>query len=754
MKEKINKISSILMICFLLGSFLAAPFVSADDGYETQAGEEMGIIAPSGIVEIGDTFTTPIYLDPGTQTDITTWKIYELTFNGTTKILNATSVSFSGFWDTAFDDPGTINNASDNITDIQSFSSSGTGTNYTACNVSWQTVGCGFVYINLSDTKIEDGDTNDISHFTNNISFNVYPQAPAAITVSTYNLTGINVSWTAGTGDDKIVLCGKKDSYPTGPTDSLLYNGTATEYNHSGLDNCSDYYYRIWGWNNTGGLLSYSYRQGYNTTECPNFPPTVTNPSPADGYHGYSSSITQVTLSVDISDAEGETISGWINCSGDSRSISGGNNTYSNVVSGLSSGTYTWYVNVTDGNSWTRESYTFIINTAPTGYSGDWNETPADAASSIGLNPTFSVSINDTEGDYTRVKFYWGNNNTQFGVANDTDGNGTVSVACPFTLSYETQYYWYVKANDSLDTTTSARWSFNTSALGVDIQAEWYAVPTNNTIHKFVNVTNTGAVNFTNVTIWDTPSSTLSLAAYNHSTDYTLVGSHHEWEIPFLNYTGENTWYNISIWFNLTIADNDTSFWNLLNVSHVGKTDSQNLTGLSYSFTVDKVCNVSYVNETVTEMGWTIWINNTGDFTLNNVYFNETYYPCTNYTSSSQAPEGAPASNETFLFASIAASASQQLLINTSVTAGCPDNGTRLYNNATVNTTEMTTTQTVSSYVPYGGLTETVRFVYNIQIDNMYEIGGSLQSIIGIMLIIGAIFIIVGMFYKAGYFGN
>jgi len=96
-----------------------------------------------------------------------------------------------------------------------------------------------------------------------------------------------------------------------------------------------------------------------------NSPPVQSNPSPSDGATDVDVSLSQ--LNIDISDPEGDLMNWSIETSPDIGSASGNNTENGTItcpVSGLSYGTtYTWYVNVTDGQAWTNETYTFTTTT-------------------------------------------------------------------------------------------------------------------------------------------------------------------------------------------------------------------------------------------------------------------------------------------------------------------------------------------------------------------------------------------------------
>jgi hypothetical protein len=94
----------------------------------------------------------------------------------------------------------------------------------------------------------------------------------------------------------------------------------------------------------------------------PNQPPVVSNPDPTDAETGVS--VTKVNVSVYISDPDGDLMN-WtieVNNSDSSFGNNAGNGTIDCTLSIplANSCTYTWWVNVTDGISWTNVTYIFI----------------------------------------------------------------------------------------------------------------------------------------------------------------------------------------------------------------------------------------------------------------------------------------------------------------------------------------------------------------------------------------------------------
>jgi len=94
-------------------------------------------------------------------------------------------------------------------------------------------------------------------------------------------------------------------------------------------------------------------------------PPTISNPQPANNSANVPVTLSQ--LSVEISDPDGDLMNWTIETSPNIGNSSGSNATNGTItcpVSNLTYGTtYTWYVNVTDGNFWTNETYTFTTET-------------------------------------------------------------------------------------------------------------------------------------------------------------------------------------------------------------------------------------------------------------------------------------------------------------------------------------------------------------------------------------------------------
>jgi hypothetical protein len=181
---------------------------------------------------------------------------------------------------------------------------------------------------------------------------------------------------------------------------------------------------------------------------CPrpaNASPVFGTPTPANGSTNRPLSFT---WSIPINDPEGDLFSWSIHCSnGQTNSASGATNgTKSLALSGLAySTTYKVWVNATDpagSGQYTRAWYTFTtkVNQPPVFGS----PTPSNGSTNQPLSLTWSIPINDPEGDLFSWTIQCSNGQTNSGTG---ASNGTKSLALS-GLAYSTTYKVWVNATD------------------------------------------------------------------------------------------------------------------------------------------------------------------------------------------------------------------------------------------------------------------------------------------------------------------
>ena len=707
-------------------------------------------------VTIGDSFY--IYLNATIDTDegIGGWECSILRF--TPGILNSTD-AYEG---TAFDsyssgfDDGTIDNASGTHIDVYAFiiGSQNVSGSVNLGRYLMYAYGVGESEVNF--TSVISYGENEFTHSRNFTNVTVHPVNISGASSTTYGSDQINLTWTTpfGLGVDKCVIYASTTDIPTDrdPGDEI-YNGTSNHYEHTGLSPSTNYNYTIWGYNSTSGIFSIAYEFDNSTTEegAGDAILTISSPNPVNGTEIEYTTSQTVSVTVTKTGGTHSNFNYWINDStGNLESGTSSSGSSINADMSVSSGTYWWTVYVYSEGNYSTANYSYTVNspTSGGGGGGDWDPSPENGAPSIVINTALSVNVTDADLDDVNVTFYWGNGTR---IDNDTvvGGNGIASVT-PSTLSYNTEYFWYVIADDGLDTTrgpTSGNWSFNTSSLGIDITKEWYLYTANNTLKSWINVTNTGSTNLTNVVVYDVSCNELDFVSC--SPGYSAMNGHIEWELGTLNISQTET---IVVWFSLyqPLMTNGTNIWNYANVSHLGMTDIDYATNYTSEISYTIESNRTMLNDTMLSIKWWINVTNTGDFTLNNITIVQLYSSCMNFTGSNLVPRD---ENITFDMDPITPGSTRTYYVNMSATPSCLENGTRVFCNATIHTNETASTS-VSDYVSFGGRTEQIRITYVSYLTDVSEHGDMLINILGVLLIIGSILLIVGLLYKFGVFGG
>jgi hypothetical protein len=219
-------------------------------------------------------------------------------------------------------------------------------------------------------------------------------------------------------------------------------NQSATTYDLGTMNCLTTYYWKIVAWDNSGASTAGSL---WVFTTKANSPPVFGSPSPQNGSTGNPLSLTWGIL---ISDPEANPFSWAIQCSnGQGSSGSGASNgTKTLALSGLTYATsYKVWVNATDSGGsglYTRKWYTFTtkFNLPPV----FGIPTPVNGSTDTLLSLTWSIPINDPEGD----QFSWTIQCSDGqGNSGSSATNGTKSLSLS-ELAYSTTYKVWVNATD------------------------------------------------------------------------------------------------------------------------------------------------------------------------------------------------------------------------------------------------------------------------------------------------------------------
>jgi PKD repeat protein len=142
--------------------------------------------------------------------------------------------------------------------------------------------------------------------------------------------------------------------------------------------------------------------------------PIITNPNPIDAATNVDNDLDQ--LSVVISDFEGDDLNWVIETSPDVGSGSGNNEANGTKTCSISNlnynMVYTWYVNVTDGSTWTNKTFSFTVENDPTNDLpiADFSISPTDPTTDDTIS--FNDASTDTDGSITSWSWDFGDGDT------------------------------------------------------------------------------------------------------------------------------------------------------------------------------------------------------------------------------------------------------------------------------------------------------------------------------------------------------
>jgi len=193
-------------------------------------------------------------------------------------------------------------------------------------------------------------------------------------------------------------------------------------------------------------------------------PPVVSNPNPADGAVDVPLSTSLLTFA--LSDPEADSMDYYVSTSPDigSDSASGvSDGAYSLGISGLAYGNeYIWWVNATDGISWTNSSFSFTTNLPPVVSDLE----PVDGRAGIPLSTTLlNFTLSDVDGD--SMDYYVA---TIPDVGSDSASgvsDGTFSLGVS-GLDYGIEYMWWVNVTDGIHWTNTSYTFITVQPLLVD----------------------------------------------------------------------------------------------------------------------------------------------------------------------------------------------------------------------------------------------------------------------------------------------
>ncbi len=361
-------------------------------------------------------------------------------------------------------------------------------------------------------------------------------------------------SWSGGTGDTDPV---------TGAYDTCMGRpGDLTGFYFPGAVDELRVYRRELSQNEIKNLTEGSPDTWSFTTTSNNHPPDrPENPDPSHGDNGIDS---DPTLSVDVSDPNGDALQvTFYNASDenviDSTDLSG-NGTASVTWPGLAWGqTYRWYATVDDGQvNISSSTWNFRTNGLPSAE----NPNPSDGSIEVGKNPTLSADCIDPEGHSMNVTFFNYSSGSSIGT-DSISGNGTASVSWN-DLRWGRTYRWYIEIDDGMGTSTTEDFQFTTNYAPIASNPS----PVDGSIGEGKDLT-------LSVSVEDRHDDPMDVSFFEASND-SLIGAY---SVPG-NGTASAAWENLSL--------GETYSW------YVKVDDGQaNVTSEIWSFTTDHPPSIS-----------------------------------------------------------------------------------------------------------------------------------------------------------------
>ena len=228
-------------------------------------------------------------------------------------------------------------------------------------------------------------------------------------------------------------------------------------------------------------------------------------------------------------------------------------------------------------------------------------------------------------------------------------------------------------------------------------------------------------------------------------------------------YTEENNWFNAETYFFNCVGEGGylPNVTTLLRWGEGELGDGMVPSGeIFYNLSIEKTANITYTQpgSTYARVNYTIWVNNTGAGTLTGIVVNDTKFNCSchDFNETEFIYTNVPWANVTnqtctrlFTHASLAQGESWQIIysVNLSNCSGVTT-GT-IQNNATVNATQIDTAVTANHQISWGSINR-LCVSYTSDLVDVQATGNSVFTIIGIVFIIGAILLIIGLVSKYG----
>jgi len=310
---------------------------------------------------------------------------------------------------------------------------------------------------------------------------------------------------------------------------------------------------------------TYYFMTGNNTA------PDFSNPNPANE----STNVVKTTdmWNITINDENGNTFDWSIESYPDVGSNSSNNDDngskWIDMGSNLSyEQTYTIFVNASDGNSTTNETFTFTVQNNPNmtwetlSFSGQINvqsenptvsnPQPSDEATGVSVYPTLNITVTETQGEKFNITWASNYSGVWTDIAfNSTLTNGTYQQRATWANTSEVTYWWQVKVNDSSGHWTNETYSFTIANYTWGNWSSWWTFN-----YSILAPSNLSASAYNNSVI------NLTWTEGDGCDTYVLLRNVSGWtNYPLTPFNGTEIYNGTNLYYNDTELENFTTYY-------------------------------------------------------------------------------------------------------------------------------------------------------------------------------------------------
>ncbi len=442
-------------------------------------------------------------------------------------------------------------NSSNSWVTFATNSSISPGTNITQTNTNFSNPGTTYYWsVNLTDGTDWNNQTYS---FTTNYEPTQSGESPTDTLTDICPIPSLHVVCSDSDSDEMTATwwSNSSTSWVQFATNNSISSGNNITQTNTNFSSSGTTYY--WSVNLTDGCNWTNTTYSFTT----NYAPTQTGETPTNTSTGHCS-VTDLYAICSDTDSDTMTATWRSNSSGTwqdfgtNSTISTGTNITQSNNNFTQAGTrYYWSLNLTDGCTWTNNTYSFTTNQEPT----QTGEAPSNTATGICIPVTTYITPNDADGATGSMTITWRSNSSgswnTYGTSSNIDPGSNTSMANTNFSQPGTKYYWSANITDSCGNWSNQTYSFTTNYE----PAQSGENPADGSIGVSAQPT-------CNITISDTDGGTLDVYFYENTTgSFVLQQTNTSVDVTTPTNVVWNSYTNASAgstkyWWSVNITDN------------------------------------------------------------------------------------------------------------------------------------------------------------------------------------------------------